>query len=67
MGHYPELPAPDPATAKTRAQVKAELREAIRLGLVMVGEGEMPQATAEQERLIALAGRRAIAEQVAGK
>jgi hypothetical protein len=40
----------------TRAQVKAELREATRLGLVTVGEGDIPVATAEQERLIAKAG-----------
>jgi hypothetical protein len=65
--NYPELPTPDPATAKARAQVKAELREAVRLGLVSAGEGDAPQATEEQERLIALAGRRAMLEQVARK
>jgi hypothetical protein len=41
----------------TRAVVLAELREAQRLGLVSIGEGNMPIATAEQERLIAKAGR----------
>lgn len=48
----------------TRAQVVAELREAQRLGLVSFGEGDVPVATAEQERLIADAGRR-VAEQYA--
>ena len=41
----------------TREQVQAELREATRLGLVSMGEGDAPIATAEQERLIAKAGR----------
>ena len=40
----------------TREQVKAELREATRLGLVCVGEGNIPIATAEQEQMIAKAG-----------
>ena len=40
----------------TREQVKAELREATRLGLVCVGEGNIPIGTAEQERMIAKAG-----------
>jgi len=39
-----------------REQVKGELREATRLGLISVGEGNAPIATAEQERLIAKAG-----------
>jgi hypothetical protein len=43
----------------TREQVKAELREATRLGLVSMGEGDVPIATAEQERLIAKAGQEA--------
>jgi hypothetical protein len=42
----------------------AELREAQRLGLISVGEGNAPIATAEQERLIAKAGHDA-AEQFA--
>ena len=44
----------------TREQVKAELREAQRLGLMTVGEGSTPTATAEQERLIAKAGKDAV-------
>lgn len=52
------------STPRSRAEVLAELREAQRLGLVSIGEGNMPIATAEQERLIAKAGRDA-AEQFA--
>jgi predicted RNase H-like HicB family nuclease len=54
--------------SKSRAEVVAELEEAQRLGLLSVGDGELPVATAEQEALIAAAGRRA-AEQlrVAGR
>lgn len=48
----------------TREQVKAELREATRLGLISTGEANPPIATAEQERLIAKAGKEA-AEHVA--
>ena len=44
------------ASQSSREQVKAELREATRLGLVCVGEGNIPIATAEQERMIAKAG-----------
>ena len=52
----------------SRAQVVAELREAQRLGLVTVGEEDVPQATAQQARLIAEAGEKAAAsEQVASK
>ncbi len=43
-----------------RAKIQAEAAEANRLGLVSVGEGNPPTATAEQELLIAAAGRRAI-------
>lgn len=49
---------------RDRAVVLAELREAQRLGLVSIGEGNMPIATPEQERLIAQAGHDA-AEQFA--
>lgn len=56
--------AESPSTSRSRAEVLAELREAQRLGLVSIGEGDMPIATAEQERLIAKAGRDA-AEQFA--
>lgn len=52
----------------SRAQVVAELREAQRLGLITVGEGNVPTPTAEQARLIAEAGARAAArETVASK
>jgi hypothetical protein len=44
------------STPRSRAEVQAELQEASRLGLVSVGEGDMPIATAEQEQLIAKAG-----------
>lgn len=55
----PSDPQHQVAFTKTRAQVLAELREAQRLGLTSFGEGDVPVATAEQERLIADAGRRA--------
>jgi len=51
---------PTAANAKPRVQVVAELHEAQRLGLVSIGEGDIPIATAEQERLIAVAGLRAV-------
>ena len=56
--------AETPSTPRSRAEVKAELREAQRLGLIPVGEGNVPIPTAEQERLIAKAGQDA-AEQLA--
>jgi hypothetical protein len=46
----------------TRARVVAELREAQRLGLITVGEEDVPQPTAEQNRMIAEAGNRAAEE-----
>lgn len=52
--------------AKSRAQVQAELAEARRLGLVVYGEAD-GVTTPEQERLIAEAGRRAAAHEVASK
>jgi hypothetical protein len=52
---------------KTRAQVVAEMREAQRLGLLNFGEGDVPVATPEQERLIADAGRKAEPTHLAGK
>jgi Domain of unknown function (DUF4148) len=55
----PADPRHQVAATKSRAQVIAELREAQRLGLLNFGEGDAPVATAEQERLIADAGRRA--------
>jgi hypothetical protein len=48
--------AENASTPRSRAEVQAELREAQRLGLVSIGEGDMPIATAEQERMIAKAG-----------
>jgi hypothetical protein len=42
-----------------RAKIRAETIEANRLGLIGVGEGNPPVATAAQEELIASAGRRA--------
>lgn len=45
----------------SRAQVLAELAEAQRLGLIPAGEGDIPEMTAEQVRLIALAGEKASA------
>jgi hypothetical protein len=63
--NYPdEVPM---VSTKTRAQVKAELAEARRLGLVVYGEADVPIATPEQEKLIAEAGRRAVDPQVAAK
>lgn len=47
------------AQGKSRAEVVAELEEAQRLGLLSSGDGNVPVATAEQEALIAAAGRRA--------
>lgn len=44
-----------------RVKIQAEAAEANRLGLLSFGEGDPPVATAEQEMLIAAAGRRAIA------
>lgn len=48
--------AQDSSSDRSRAQVVAELREAQELGLISVGEGDAPIATAEQEALIAKAG-----------
>lgn len=61
----------EPAFAEvpiSRARVVAELYEAQRLGLLTVGEGDVPEMTAEQSRLIAAAGAKADAsEKVAGR
>ena len=54
-------------TTKTRAQVKAELAEARRLGLIVYGEADIPVATPEQEKMIAEAGQRAAHQEVASK
>ena len=58
-GAYPVPAVPESAFTKSRAQVKAELREAARLGLLSFGEGDVPVATPAQEQLIADAGRHA--------
>ncbi len=57
-------PAKVASTPRSRAEVVAEMLEAMRLGLIPGGEADIPVATAEQERLIAKAGRDA-AEEVA--
>lgn len=63
--NYPEQPPM--VSTKSRAQVKAELAEARRLGLVVYGEADVPIATPEQEKLIADAGLRAVNSQEAAK
>jgi thiamine pyrophosphate-dependent acetolactate synthase large subunit-like protein len=66
--NYPDQ-EPDRATqatpGKSRAEVKAELAEARRLGLIAYGEVNDKVATPEQEQLIAEAGHRAVAELMA--
>lgn len=52
------------AEATTRARVLAELREAQRLGLVTIGEEDVPSPTAEQSRMIAQAGEEAAVAEV---
>lgn len=48
----------EPST-RSRAEVVAEVLEAARLGVLVVGEAGAPTATAEQEARIAAAGREA--------
>lgn len=56
-GWYPGPFVEAPGPQKSRAQVIAELQETRRLGLLHPGgEGDIPQATEEQERMIARAG-----------
>jgi len=58
----------DPPSTKSRAQVAAETREAGRLGLLsQYGEGPHRSATPEEERLIRLAGERAVQQMQANK
>jgi len=52
---------------RLRAKTRAETREAGRLGLLSFGEGNPPIATAEQEELIAAAGRLAVDTVVSAK
>lgn len=47
-------------TRAARVRIQAEAAEANRLGLLSFGEGDPPVASAEQEQLIAAAGRRAV-------
>ena len=56
-------------STKTRAQVIAETREAARLGLILRNADEVRNAapSAQQLRLIAQAGERAISTQVVGR
>jgi hypothetical protein len=56
-----DIDTPQAVSTKSRAQVVAELREAQQLGLINVGgEGDIPVATAAQERLIVEAGVNAV-------
>jgi hypothetical protein len=55
----------DVAEAQTRARVLAELHEAQRLGLVTVGEEDIPWFTDDQNHLIAVAGDTAVTGQTA--
>lgn len=48
--------AEEPGYTTSRARVQAELKEAKRLGLITVGEEDVPSLTAEQSHMIALAG-----------
>ena len=54
----------EPIPSKSRAEVRAETAAAFRLGLLNFGEAGPREATAEEERIIAEAGRQAaLAEQ----
>jgi hypothetical protein len=55
----------DPPSTRTRAQVIAELHEAIRLGVYAPSEAGVPITTPEQEAQIAAAGRAAAKEHAA--
>jgi hypothetical protein len=55
----------DPPSTRTRAQVLAELREAIRLGVHNPSEAGVPITTPAQEAQIAAAGRAAAKEYAA--
>jgi hypothetical protein len=65
--NYPDPIVVAEASAKTRAQVTAEFLEARRLGLLPKGDGDAPEATAEQERMIELAGLHAVESETASK
>ena len=57
------------ASTKSRAQVVAETRETARLGLMLRNDMDYPHAapSAEQQRLIAQAGERAVRTQIASR
>jgi hypothetical protein len=52
----PVASSEEPGYTVSRARVLGELREAQRLGLITVGEEDIPSLTQEQSRRIALAG-----------
>ena len=54
-------------SVKTRDQVAAEAREALRLGVVAHGEGPAPVVTPEQAESIRLAGLETLAHTVASR
>ena len=58
-GPYPQPAIPTSDSAKSRAEVVAELREAQRLGLLTTGEEDVRTPTPSQASQIAEAGRRA--------
>jgi hypothetical protein len=58
-GFQEASPAPEAATDLTRSQVKAETREAQRLGLLGANEAEVPIATPAEQASILAAGLRA--------
>jgi hypothetical protein len=58
-GPYPLPAIPQSDFVKSRAEVKAELREAQRLGLVTTGEEDVRTPTPREAQMIAEAGRRA--------
>jgi len=60
FGERGYAPAEIASVPRLRAEVLAELGEAMRLGLISGGEGDIPVATEEQERLIARAGHDAL-------
>jgi len=61
------MPIADGVSTVTRAQVKAELREAIRLGLIVNGEHDFPTIAPAQGRMIAATGRRAAGHDIVAR
>lgn len=66
---YQRLGMADFVSAKTRAQVAAETREAARLGLIARNYHDypLPTPTAEQLRMVELAGERTLGNQLASR